>query len=178
MNATWADMDAAVQAYLRGEFNRAAMLLRPIAQGGDAQAQTYMGILYERGKGVPKDYAESAKWYRLAAVQGKADAQKHLADMYRKGNGVSQDFAQAVIWYTKAAEQGVQAAQYNLGQLYANGEGIERDYVRSYMWFNIAAISGNAPYVESRDKVAKKLNKEQIEEAQRLSRQWIEAHQQ
>ena len=176
MNFTWASLDDAVQAYLRGEFDKAAILLRPIAEHGDPQAQTYMGNLYERGKGVPKDYAESVKWYRLAAEQGNADAQKYLGDMYRKGNGVSQDSGQAAIWYRKAAEQGIQAAQYSLGQLYADGDGVKKDYVSSYMWFNIAAISGHAPYIKSRDEVAKKMNSEQIEEAQRLSRQWIEAH--
>ena len=176
VNPTLASIDDAVQAYLRGEYNKAVMLLRPIAEQGDAQAQTYMGVLYERGKGVPQDYAESAKWYRLASEQGKADAQNYLGDMYRKGNGVSQDYAQAAIWYMKAAEQGIKAAQYNLGEIYANGDGVKTDYVKSYMWFNVAAISGHEPYIKSRDKVAKKMNKKQIEEAQKLSREWIETH--
>jgi len=176
VNPTWASLDDAVQAYLRGEFDKAAMLLRPIAEQRDPQAQIYMGLLYERGKGVPKDYAESVKWYRLAAEQGKADAQNYLGDMYRKGNGVSQDYAQAAIWYRKAAEQGIKAAQYNLGEIYANGDGVKRDYVKSYMWFNVAAISGHEPYIKSRDKVAEKMNKKQIEEAQKLSREWVETH--
>lgn len=176
VNPTWASLDDAVQAYLRGEFDKAATILRPVAEQGDTQAQTYMGLLYQRGKGVPKDYAESVKWYRLAAEQGKADAQNYLGDMYRKGDGVSQDYAQAAIWYRKAAEQGGKAAQYNLGEIYANGDGVKRDYVKSYMWFNVAAISGHEPYIKSRDKVAKKMNKEQIAEAQKLSREWMETH--
>jgi TPR repeat protein len=175
-NPVWANLDDAVQAYLRGEFSKAATLLRPIAEQGDSQAQTYMGRLYERGKGVPKDYVEAVKWYRLAADKGKADAQNYLGDMYRKGNGVSRDYAQAAAWYEKAAQQGVKAAQHNLGELYASGDGVGRDYVKAYMWFNVAAISGHEPYINSRDKVAKKMNKKQIEEAQKLSRQWIEAH--
>ena len=177
VNPTWASIDDAVQAYLRGEYNKAVMLLRPIAEQGDAQAQTYMGVLYERGKGVPQDYAESVKWYRLASEQGKADAQNYLGNMYSKGNGVSQDYAEAVTWYRKAAEQGKKAAQYNLGKVYANGEGVKKDYVKAYMWFNVAAISGHDPYIKSRDKVAEKMNKKQIEEAQKLSREWAEAHQ-
>jgi len=178
VNSAWASSaDDAVQAYLRGEFNKAAVLLRPVAEQGDAQAQIYMGLLYERGKGVPQDYAESAKWYRLASEQGKADAQNYLGNMYSKGNGVSQDYAEAVTWYRKAAEQGKKAAQYNLGKVYANGEGVKKDYVKAYMWFNVAAISGHDPYIKSRDKVAEKMNKKQIEEAQKLSREWVEAHQ-
>ncbi len=177
-NPAWANVDDAVQAYLRGEFNKAVMLLRPVAEQGDAQAQTYMGLLYESGEGVPRDYAEAVKWYLLAAEQGKADAQYYLGNMYRDGNGVPQDETEAVVWYTKAAEQGKSAAQNSLGELYAKGKGVKRNYITSYMWFNVAAVSGHAPYINGRDKVAKKMNQKQIEEAQQLSREWIETHQQ
>jgi TPR repeat protein len=30
----------------------------------------FLGVLYERGHGVPKDEAEAAKWKRLAAEKG------------------------------------------------------------------------------------------------------------
>ena len=177
VNPTWASVDDAVQAYLRGEFSKAVVLLRPVAEQGDAQAQTYMGLLYERGQGIPQDYAESTKWFRLAAEQGKADAQYYLGNMYREVDG-SKDYAEAVIWYRKAAEQGKAEAQNKLGEMYAKGQGVNKDKVKSYMWFNIAAISGHAPYIKGRDKVAKKMNKKQIEEAQKLSREWLETHQQ
>lgn len=178
VNPAGASVDDAVQAYLRGEFNKAVTLLRPVAEQGDAQAQTYMGILYEKGDGVPQDYAESVKWFRLAADQGKADAQYYLGNMYRNGNGVPQDEAEAVIWYTKAAEQGKSAAQNSLGELYATGKGANRDYITAYMWFNVAAISGHEPYIKGRDEVARKMNKKQIEEAQQLSSEWMQTHQQ
>ena len=29
--------------------------------------------MYAKGQGVPQDYAEALKWYRLAAAQGDAD---------------------------------------------------------------------------------------------------------
>ena len=177
MNSAWASVDDAVQAYLRGEFNKAVTILRPIAEQGDVQAQTYMGVLFERGQGIPQDYAEAEKWYRLAAEQGKADAQYYLGNMYREVNG-SKDYAEAVIWYSKAAEQGKAEAQNKLGEMYAKGQGVKKDRVISYKWFNIAAISGHEPYIQGRDKVAKKMNKKEIEEAQRLSREWLETHQQ
>ena len=40
------------------------------------------------GKGVPQDYAEAAKWYRLAADQGFAKAQNSLGAQYATGEGV------------------------------------------------------------------------------------------
>ena len=48
-----------------------------LAEQGDADMQALLGLAYREGIGVPQDYAEAAKWYRLAAEQGNApsDAQ-------------------------------------------------------------------------------------------------------
>ena len=42
------------------------------AEQGNAAAQYNLGVMYDNGEGVPQDYAEAAKWYRLAAEQGEA----------------------------------------------------------------------------------------------------------
>ena len=31
---------------------------------------TILVVMYDNGEGVPQDYAEAVKWYRLAAEQG------------------------------------------------------------------------------------------------------------
>jgi hypothetical protein len=80
--------------------------LRAKAEQGDAEAQLNLGNGYYHGEGVPQDYAEAAKWNRLAAEQGHASAQYHLGFMYDNGQGVPQDYAEAVKWYRLAAEQG------------------------------------------------------------------------
>ena len=59
-------------------------------------AQISLGIMYANGQGVPQDYAEAVKWFRLAADQGDATAQFNLGIMYAKGQGVPQDYAEAV----------------------------------------------------------------------------------
>jgi len=65
------------------------------------------------GKGVPKDYAEAVKWYRLAAAQGNANAQLNLGIMYGKGEGVPEDYVQAYAWLNLAAAQGNKIASKN-----------------------------------------------------------------
>ena len=35
-------------------------------------------LMYERGNGVPQDYTEAARWYRLAADDGDDAAQCNL----------------------------------------------------------------------------------------------------
>jgi len=79
--------------------------LRSRAEQGDASAQSYLGMKYDYGQGVPQDYAEAVKWYRLAAEQGDAFAQFNLALMYDLGEGVPQDYARAHKWFNLAASR-------------------------------------------------------------------------
>ena len=107
--------EGAIAAYERGDYATTLRLLRPLAEQGLAAAQYSVGIMYDRGDGVPQSYVQAAKWYRLAAEQGLAEAQFNLGNMYRKGEGVPQDYAGAVKWYRQAAELGLAMAQQNLG---------------------------------------------------------------
>lgn len=105
----------------------------------------------------------------LAADPTDASEQFHLAEMYHFGEGVPQDFTEAVKWYRLAAAQGNADAQYNLGRLYYLGTGVPEDFVQAYKWWHLAAAAGNASAVKSKDIVEKRMTKEQIVEAQRLS---------
>ena len=117
---------------------------RTAAKQGYATAQGALGSMYYNGQGVPKDYAQALRWYRLAAEQGDAYAQYNLGDMYGNGQGVPKDYAQAMRWYRLAAEQGDAAAQYNLGVMYAKGQGVPKDYAQAMRWFRLAAEQGDA----------------------------------
>ena len=46
--------------------------LRELAEAGDAEAQTELGLRYEAGREVAQDYAVAASWLRRAAEQGYA----------------------------------------------------------------------------------------------------------
>ncbi len=76
---------------------------RKAAEKGVAKAQHSLGFMYERGEGVPQDYAEAVKWYRKAAEQGHAEAQGNLGLMYVGGLCVPQDYVQAHMWLDLAA---------------------------------------------------------------------------
>jgi TPR repeat protein len=90
---------ASVWAYKKAPF---AKSLRKRAGQGDAESQSRLGYMYYQGQGVPQDYAEALKWYRLAAAQGYARAQYRLGYMYANGEGVPQDPVQAHKWLTLA----------------------------------------------------------------------------
>ena len=78
----------AVSAYDRGDYATAIRLLRPLAERGDAEAQNNLGVMYDNGRGVPRDDTEAAKWFRKAADQGIADAQYNIGVMYFNGREV------------------------------------------------------------------------------------------
>ena len=46
--------------------------LKAAAEQGDATAQFNLGLMYDTGEGVPKNDAEAARWFRMAAEQGLA----------------------------------------------------------------------------------------------------------
>ena len=119
---------------------------------------------------------EAVKWYRKAAEQGQANAQFCLGEIYSNGEGVELDTVEAVKWYRKAADQGFAAAQLNLGEMYAIGDGITEDSVIAYMWFNLAASQNYEDAKESKGIISKKMTREQIAEAQKLSREWLAKH--
>lgn len=123
-----------------------AALLARAEQGGDAEEQYAIGFAYLNGRGgLPQDYAEAARWYRLAAEQGHAVAQYGLGMMYSNGVGVPEDDVEAVRWYRLAAEQGYAGAQASLGFHYATGDGVPQDYVQTHQ----SAVESSFPATSS-----------------------------
>jgi TPR repeat protein len=83
------------------------------AEKGDASAQSYLGVTYHYGKGVPQDYKAALQWYRKSAEQGHADAKYNLGVMYNNGQGVPQAYKAAYAWWNIAAAQGNEKASGN-----------------------------------------------------------------
>src|SRR5262245_53427428 len=61
------DLDSALAAFRGGDYATAIQLFRQFAERGNPSAQFYLGFMYANARGVPKNYAEALKWYRLAA---------------------------------------------------------------------------------------------------------------
>ena len=85
----------------------------PLAEQGDARAQHNLGLTYANGHGVPQDYKEAVKWFRLSAEQGDAGAQLNLGLMYYKGQGVPQDYVLAHMWFNLSGSNGDEDAVEN-----------------------------------------------------------------
>ena len=82
--------------------------LEIMAKIGDAEAQFYLGVAYENGKGVEKSESQAVYWYRKAAEQDIAGAQHNLGVAYYIGvtyyigEGMEQATQKAIYWLRKA----------------------------------------------------------------------------
>lgn len=90
-------------AYERGDYTQAARIFTPLAEQGVASAQFYLGLMYEKGRGVRQDHALALAWFLKAATQGYVGPQNDLGLMYERGRGVRKDVIRALMWYTIAA---------------------------------------------------------------------------
>ena len=144
-----------------------------LAEEGDPMAQYELGIMYQNGEGVPQNYSKAVKWFRKAAEQGDSSAQYRLGLKYSVGHGVPQDYSEAVKWFRKSAEQGDAAAQLSLARIYDKGHGVQQNDILAYMWSNLAAGGGLERAKTQRDIIRQGMSKEQIAEAERLSKEWL-----
>ncbi len=56
-----------IEAYRSGDYATAMREFRTLADQGDADAQSTVALMYEKGRGVPPDYVRAHMWYNLAA---------------------------------------------------------------------------------------------------------------
>lgn len=113
------------------------------AECGNALAQLNLGVCYEYGDGIRKNYKKAVTLYVASAEQGNAMAQCNLGYCYFNGVGVGKDEAKAVLWYKKAADSGNVRAMNNLGFCYENGQGVGRDAVKAFQLYKAAADGGD-----------------------------------
>jgi len=131
-----------------------------------------VGLMYQNGQGVAKDYVEAVKWYSKAAEQGHGVAQRSLArlekHLRRQGNRPPQsrqikakraftpdfdagtaayeqkDYATALRHFRPLAKRGNSDAQFQLGIMYVVGRGVSKDLSEAVRWFRKAAEWGHA----------------------------------
>jgi len=96
----------------RADYATALKVWLEQAKSGDAEAQTYVGEIYEKGLGLTPDYAVAAIWYRRAAEQDFTRAQINLGNLYEKGLGVTNNPIEALNWYRRASGLNSDHLQY------------------------------------------------------------------
>ena len=68
--------------YQQQRYSEALPKLLPVAERGNADAQTMLGTMYQMGLGVEVDEEKAQSWYEKASRQGYGIATNNLAGMH------------------------------------------------------------------------------------------------
>lgn len=80
--------------------------LRKAADGGLANAQFSMGLLYCGHMGMfQRDIEKAIQYFMKAAVQGHPQAQNEIGNAYYYGSGMPKNMPEAEKWYQMAVQQ-------------------------------------------------------------------------
>ena len=140
------------------DINRAVAWYQKAAQQGHAGAELNLGLLYEKGEGVPKDPARARSLIEAAARQGFGPAQRKLteleqgkknwpgADLWEEGKKryLAGDHTAAAQLILKAAQAGNPDARNQIGYMYEAGDSLPKSYEEAAKWYRAGAEQGHA----------------------------------
>lgn len=129
---------AGIEAWQRADYASAVAIWRPLAEGGDADAQFNLGQAYRLGRGVQLDLSAARVWFERAARSGHVDAQTTLGLLaFQNGDRVT-----GLKWLKAAADQGEPRALLVYGTALFNGDGVPQDKMLAYAMVSRAAAQG------------------------------------
>lgn len=127
---------------LTKDYAQSVSWFRKSADQGFVGGYYALGVAYDSGQGVPRDYAQAMRLYLKATELPTAEMD--IGVLYAKAHGVPQDYPQAVVWYTKAGEAGSLEADMALGSMYETATGVPQDDARALYWYRRAADAMDA----------------------------------
>ena len=92
-------------SYNRGDYVPAIRLFRPLAEQGNAKAQSALGAMYRRGQGVARSSVRAFLWFSRAAARGDARAKVELRE-------VSQTMTPEELSQAREMAQACEASNY------------------------------------------------------------------
>lgn len=114
-------------------------IIQPLALEGNVLAQGNLGMLYNLGRGVPKDQEKAYWWFSEAAEHGSIRAINNLAVMYYNGGYVKKNVSQAIKLFETSAKAKDLDAMLMLAEIYFN----QQDKAKSFEWVKKAADLNN-----------------------------------
>lgn len=139
--------------YRQRDYSEALTFFKKAAEEGNASAMYYIGLMFENGCGVQKDYFKAEERYEEAAKAGYSSAEKKL-NLLRKNpdylfelglkNYKNNNFAPAIYNFKMAANENNSDAMYYLGIIYEEGRGTKIDYTEAEKWYENATKLKNS----------------------------------
>lgn len=170
--AKLASMQPGFRALAEGRAGEAFSLWRPLADAGFAPAQFAVGLLYERGKGVPQDLRAALQEQWAAELNGLNRARSRRMALQKKlpaevVSDVASQLRQRLLANSLDAGGRTASALAELAiAIPGESAAAEEDY---YVWKTLAAALGNAGATKARDEAASKFEAARLIELQALA---------
>lgn len=166
-SAALADVKAGVDAWSRGDYERAIAEWKGPAERGDSDAQFNLGQAYKLGRGVPVDLAKAEGLFAKAAAKGHLQAADNYGLLlFQRG-----EHARAMPYVKAAADRGDPRSQYLLGVAHFNGDNVAKDWVRAYALVSLAQQAGLAQAAPALAQMDKYIPLEQRQQSVSLASQ-------
>jgi TPR repeat protein len=137
------ELEDGLAAYKSKDYAQAFLLLAPLAESDNREAQFVLGEMYRKGDGLVRSVEEAMPLLTKAAEAGHIGAQRALAQLYETGEGIEPNPDAALQWLTRVAESGDAQGQLNLGLHYIRVEA-HRDFELAAKWIHLAAEQNDA----------------------------------
>ncbi|MCP4603622.1 MAG: sel1 repeat family protein [Proteobacteria bacterium] len=124
-----------------------ADLNRRFAEGctaGEAPGCYNLGVAYDKGLGLHRNYEKAFDLFRRACVAGFTPGCVNLGVAYNYGKGVALNYGEASRLYSLACNAGNLGACAALGMMYFNGEGRPKYFNLAFKLFKKACDAGDA----------------------------------
>jgi len=110
---------------------------------GHAAACNNLGLAYQTGEGVARDYTRAMSLFERACSRGLAEACSNQGALYEHGLGVPANLGDAQRAYAQACRHGSALGCSNLGVLYSQGRGVVSNDDRAVRLFAEACAAGS-----------------------------------
>jgi hypothetical protein len=107
VNIARSDVQKALDAQERGDYETARKEFQVLADQGDAKAMISLALMYHTGEGAKLDYDKAMDWYLKAYAKHNGDALNNIGVMYRDGSGVSTNAKIAYLLFLAVHMEGL-----------------------------------------------------------------------
>ena len=167
---SYAQESEADKAFQKAD-GKSHLVIKPLAEAGDPEAQYYLAMLYSWGRGIEKNSELSMHWMTKAAKNGELGALNMLASFYFTGTNTEQNHDVALNLYTLLAKLGQRDTQLFIGKLLVDSPYYEKDLISGVSWFLVAQSYEplNEKYQLYYNQAIKQMSEIQINQAQKIA---------
>lgn len=143
---------------VRRDRETAFCIFEKLAKSGIREAPFYLGLYYENGYVVEKNYSQAIRHYQAGASMNDPYCYNQLGRMYCLGLGIpKKEPKMGFYYYEQAAKLGDITGLSNMAYAYETGQGVEVDIIKAVEYYSKAAEAGEVNAIEALERLKNEL---------------------